>query len=64
MSYKITEEARKRFKIFLVRNDLTFEAFAQRCGCKRQYIQRVISGKVNVTPHVIEVFKRGGYDLI
>ena len=64
MSYKITDAAKKRFKVWLVQNDLNIGSFAEKCGCKRQYIQRVLGGSINVTPHVIEVFKKGGYDLL
>ena len=64
MSYLISEEAIKRFKVWLVQNDMTVNSFAKKCGCKRQYLQRVLYGKINVTPHIIEVFKKGGYDLI
>ena len=64
MSYKITEQARKRFKHYLIDQDLTLSTFAEKCGVKRQYLVRVLYGKSNVTPHVIEVFKKGGYELI
>lgn len=64
MSYKITEEAKKRFKHFLVDQDMSINDFAKKCGCKRQYINRVLCGTINITPHIIDIFKKGGYDLI
>lgn len=63
-SYSATQTARKRFKRWLVDNDLSITRFAKACGVSRQYISAVIDGKVHVTPTVIETFKKGGYDFI
>lgn len=64
MSYTIKENAKKRFKVWLVQNDLTLRQFATKCGVSHQYVSQVVCGKRNITPNVIETFKRGGYELI
>ncbi len=63
-TYIITEPAKKRFKRWLVDNDLTIASFSRKCGVSRQYISSVLNGKVHITPTVIATFKSGGYDLI
>ena len=62
--YKVTPVAKRRFKIWLLDNELTVPKFAKRCGVSRQYIEAIVNGKVSVTSTVIELFKKGGYDLI
>ena len=59
--YFITEEARTRFKKWLIDQNLTVNKFAKGCGCSRQYIERVLQGKAKITSSVIEHFKKGGY---
>lgn len=61
-SYYITDEARKKFRIWLVENDLTFTEFAKRCGASRQNLDLVVKGKRKITPTMKEWFKKGGYD--
>ena len=62
--YYITEEGKRRFKIWLLDNDLSLPQFAAKAGCSRQYLQRVIDGKVKVTENVRERFLKGGYEII
>lgn len=62
--YFMTKQARHRFKVWLLNNDLSMSKFAERCGVSRQYISAVITSKVKITDSVIATFKKGGYDLI
>jgi len=62
--YFITEQARVRFKKWLVDQNLTVNRFAQGCGCSRQYIERVLKGKSKITPSVLGHFKKGGYNYL
>ena len=64
VSYKITDQARIRFKKYLAGQEISITEFAKRCGVNRVYISKVINGKFSITPRVIEIFKTGGYDLI
>ena len=59
--YFITEEARLRFKTWLLEQNLTVNRFAKGCGCSRQYIERVLKGKAKITSSVLDHFKKGGY---
>ena len=59
--YFITEEARLRFKTWLLENHLTVNKFAPLCGCSRQYIERVLKGDAKITTSVLAKFKKGGY---
>ena len=60
----MTERARKRFKKWLIDENITMSEFAKRCNVSRQYIHSVVSGRNYITARCREVFKRGGYDLI
>ncbi len=60
----ITEAARLRFKKWLLVNHLTVNSFAKKVGVSRQYLERILSGKVKITSSKREWFKKGGYDLI
>lgn len=62
--YYITEEARERFRKYLFDERLSFAAFCKKAGVCRQYLDRVYKGQLPITPHIIEIFKRGGYELI
>ena len=62
--YKITPEAKKRFLIWLIENDLSLTKFAKKAGCSRQFLTRALDGKINITKTVIDWFKKGGYELI
>lgn len=63
-SHYITDAARKRFKLWLFKNDLSFNQFAKRCGVSRQLLDRVIKGNRPVTHTIREHFKKGGYELL
>lgn len=63
-SYFATPKAKRRFKIWLMDNELSITQFAAKCGVSRQYISSVIDGKIHVTPTVIATFKKGGYEII
>lgn len=60
---KFTESQKVAFKMWLVRNQLSFKDFTRKCGVTHQYIYFVINGKCNVTSRVIETFKKGGYSI-
>lgn len=62
-TYKMTEKSKQAFKIWLVKNGLSMNAFAKNCGVSHSYISDVVNGKIKVTPTVIETFKKGGYEL-
>ena len=62
--YSLTSNATKRFKRWLLDNDLNIAKFSQKCGVSRQYISAVVNGKIHVTSSVIDTFKKGGYELI
>lgn len=61
--YFIENEQRIKFKIWLTINNLSLNQFSKNCGCSRQYLSQVLSGKKKVTQIAIEHFKKGGYDL-
>ena len=60
-SYFITEEARLRFKKWLIDQKLTVNKFAPLCGCSRQYLEQILGGKKRITAKVREHFRKGGY---
>lgn len=62
--YFITPQAKRRFNIWLLDNNLTLTQFAKKCGCSRQYLSRSLSGERPITPTVREWFKKGGYELL
>lgn len=62
--YYVTPTARKRFRKWLVDQDITFNEFCKRAGGTRQYMDRIIKGKVKVTPKSREWFIKGGYTLL
>lgn len=63
-SYTMTENAVIRFKIWLVKNNLSMSQFAKNCGVSKQYISSVICGRNYITKKCREIFKKGGYELI
>lgn len=63
-SYKITESARKRFKVWLVKNNITLVEFAKKCEVSRNYIYKILNGQRNITKSVLETFRKGGYELL
>lgn len=60
-SYVMTEEARLRFKTWLLGKHLSVNKFAPLCGCSRQYLEQILSGKKRVTAKVRQHFRKGGY---
>lgn len=58
-----TEKELRRFKIWLIDKGLSINQFAKRCGVAHQYISDTIHGKYNVTPRIIETFKKGGFEI-
>ena len=62
--YYVTKEARLRFKRWLVNQEISFSEFCRRAGACRQYMDRIINGKVKVTPESKKWFEKGGYDLL
>jgi len=62
--YVATPVARKRFRKWLVENDLNYKKFSQKCGCSMAYISAVINGKRHITKSVIDKFHKAGYDLL
>lgn len=62
--YFITDEAKRRFRIWLLDNKLSMNKFAKKAGASRQYFEQVLNRKIKVTPNVIEWFKKGGYELL
>lgn len=63
-SYYITEEAKERFRKFLFDERITFNKFCKRTGACRQYLDGVIKGKIPITEHIRELFKKGGYEYL
>ena len=59
--YYITLKAKLRFKKWLVDQNLTLNKFAPLCGCSRQYLEQVLSGKKKITSAVLDRFEKGGY---
>lgn len=62
--YKITSAAKKRFMLWLFKNDMTLTDFAKKAGCSRQYLTRALNGEITITSTVLEWFKKGGYELL
>lgn len=62
--YYVTPSARLRFRKWLVEQDLTFASFCKKAGGTRQYMDRIIKGKVKVTPETKKWFIAGGYELL
>lgn len=63
-NYYITEAAKERFRRFLFDERITFNQFAKRTGKSRQYLDKVIKGKIRITATVREHFKKGGYEFL
>ena len=63
-SHYITAQAKRRFNIWLLDNNLTVNSFAKKVGVSRQYIQSALNGKISITSTVREWFKKGGYELL
>ncbi len=62
--YYVTPAARKRFKKWLVEQDMTFTEFCKKVGGTRQYLDRVIKGQVKVTSTSRAWFEKGGYNCL
>lgn len=62
--YYVTQEARIRFKKWLIDEGINFSQFCKRSGGCRQYMDKIIKGEVKITKQNREWFKRGGYDLL
>lgn len=60
----ITDAAVLRFKKWLLENHLTVNSFSKKCGCSRQYIEKILKGQRKVTDSVRNHFKSGGYELL
>ena len=63
-SYVMTERAVKRFKKWLIDNDMTQSEFARRCNVSRQYINQVLKGQSYITARCREIFLKGGYEIL
>ena len=63
-SYTMTKNAVLRFKMWLVKNNMSASDFARKCGVSRQYISSVICGRNYITKKCREIFQKGGYDLV
>lgn len=60
----ITPAADLRFRKWLLTQKLTVNSFSKKCGVSRQYIERVLAGRVKITPSVRQWFLNGGYELL
>ena len=63
-SYVMTERAVKRFKKWLVDEEITQSEFARRCNVSRQYINQVLKGQSYITQRCREIFLKGGYEIL
>lgn len=59
----ITQKFRVEFKKWLVDNNLTASKFAQKCGVSAAYISSIMLGKKPINTSVVELFKKGGYEI-
>ena len=60
----ITKAANLRFRKWLLVEGLTVNKFSKKCGCSRQYIERILAGRVKITSSVRQWFLNGGYELL
>ena len=60
----ITPEAKRRFQIWLLDNNLSIASFSKKCEVSRQYISTIINGTNAITDKVRDTFKKGGYELL
>ena len=59
----ITEDEVIEFKVWLLKNGLSLNRFAKKCGCSRQYLSHILERRKKVTEKVKNRFKLGGYEL-
>lgn len=62
--YIMTKSGQKRFKHWLIEQEISQVEFAKRCGISKQYLYGIVTGKSHITQKVREQFKKGGYDLV
>ena len=58
------KEDAKRFKIWLIQNDMVLKQFSNKCGYSISYISEVINGHKPIRDDIVAAFKKGGYDLV
>lgn len=61
--YVCDNEDKKRFKKWLIDHNTTAEALAKTIGISDAYISAIFKGKRNITPSIVEMFKKVGFDL-
>lgn len=62
--YIATKTAKKRFKVWLIQNNISLREFASRCGVSAAYVSKVINGKSHITEQCLGIFRKGGYELL
>lgn len=63
MKKYITNSTIKRFKVWLVKNNLSQSQFAKDCGVSRQYINRLLKKEFYITPKIIQMFSDRGFQI-
>lgn len=67
MKYKkyetISKVARREFKVWLARNNISQNKFALQCGYSKQYLSQIISGKCRLTEKIVKTIRSQGCPL-
>lgn len=65
MTYKtfMTPAEKKRFEIWLLKNDMSLRGFAKKSGVSVQYLSQIINGKNAITDGVEKLFEKNGYKI-
>lgn len=48
---------KKRFKVWLIKNNINQSQFALKCGFSRQYISAILNQKLYLTPKIVKTFE-------
>lgn len=59
----ITPKQNQKFKIWLVKNELSINGFAKKIGVSHQYISNILNGKAKFTESVKAKFEQAGCNL-
>ena len=62
-SYFFETKDYKEFKKWVIDNDMNMRDVAEKMGVSEAYLSAIIRGKRNITPKVVELFRKVGYEL-
>ena len=62
-SYYFDKDDRKAFKVFLIKNDMSKETFAKKCGISMSLLSSILFGYRAITEKNIEKFESLGLKL-